>query len=642
MNFKNKKEFGSSNLHSNSPKNIREKCINGLQKFGQRTEQFKKLDGNINSSIKKSLNRNIKVSKHLKLDKEELHNFLDYYIKKYANIYSNRFKSIDLNGNRAENRQVYHEYVRRMIKNGQKPYIVYEIIDNETGWIRVGLSSHSPDERMNWYLHRSFSPNLPANIANIYYEMAKTGSKRKALARFDMKVRYVFPTKGEAQIMEEFLTIFRNKANNSEGFDLTINNEYNKIVGDLFKRGLRGSFPKSSLNPQWCDVPPIPLADAVLDGSGMNELVSLFNVSPKTIRRRFKAYVYGVKGTYDLIDARAFLLKPYIIKGIKRAMSQEEFFRFCEKEGINLFNRFEFIPNQSNRRGSFFRRMLKQIWNISKHKEVRFQVISDYIISAITKPDITPGEAKLEVGRIVDFKYGGEFARICNHVFGQDFVKQRDEIYKPKFRKLALKYSNHRYINLKIAIELGLCTENDPTEIRDRASHWVAKYIKRNFGVSGTNLPNSLDPEVPRFKPIKEQINEYMEDNPIARPKEVYEKFANLNLETIRKVVKKWKKDNIEKIERFPCILIEQYIDEMDLDKNLETIAKKILESFITSKKPLLNSEWKAIIGGAIYLTSKLLDHDISYSQIAEHLNVDSHTISKRYREMATELNLRT
>lgn len=341
-------------------------------------------------------------------------------------------------------------------------------------------------------------------------------------------------------------------------------------------------------------------------------------------------------------DARAFLLKSYIIEGIKRALTQEEFFKFCEEEGIKLFNKFKFVKNKENPRGSFFRRMLKQIWDTSKHKEVRYQVISDYIISATTQPDITPGEAEREVGRIVDFKYKREFARICNHVFGQDFVKQRDKIYKPIIRKLALKYSDHRNINLRIAFDLGMCKSFDPLNSRKKAAKWVGQFIKRNFGVTGSVLPNTLNPEIPKFKSIKEQINEYMEDNPIARPKEVHEKFPNFNLETIRYGVKKWKKDNKGKIERFPSILIVQYINEMGLETNLQTIAKKMLESFITSKKSPLNSEWKAIIAGAIYLASKLLDNNISQKQIAEHVNFDTHTISKRYREIANELNIST
>lgn len=136
---------------------------------------------------------------HFTIDIKELQAFLDDYIENYNNIYSRRFKNLDLNRNKVVNRQVYIELVRKIIQNGQIPYIVYEICDSKTGWIRIGWSSHSSDERMNWYLLRSFSPNLPADMANVYYEMAKTGSKKHALARFDMRVRYVFQTKGEAQ-----------------------------------------------------------------------------------------------------------------------------------------------------------------------------------------------------------------------------------------------------------------------------------------------------------------------------------------------------------------------------------------------------------------------------------------------------------
>jgi transcription initiation factor TFIIIB Brf1 subunit/transcription initiation factor TFIIB len=131
-----------------------------------------------------------------------------------------------------------------------------------------------------------------------------------------------------------------------------------------------------------------------------------------------------------------------------------------------------------------------------------------------------------------------------------------------------------------------------------------------------------------------------MEHNPIARPKKIHENFPDFNIETIRSAVKKWKKKNKEKIKRFPSTLMEQYINEMRFDKNLHKIADEMLKSFIASKKPLLNSEWKGIIAGAIYLASKLLDNNISQQKLAEHINVDSHTIRKRYREIANELNI--
>ena len=51
------------------------------------------------------------------------------------------------------------------------------------------------------------------------------------------------------------------------------------------------------------------------------------------------------------------------------------------KIGINIFNHFDFEPNTPHNRGAFFRRMLEQIWGTSKHKEARFQVISEYEIT---------------------------------------------------------------------------------------------------------------------------------------------------------------------------------------------------------------------------------------------------------------------
>ncbi|KKL63085.1 hypothetical protein LCGC14_2178630, partial [marine sediment metagenome] len=537
---------------------------------------------------------------------KELQGFLKYYIENYNNIYSKRFKNLDFNRNKIVTHQVYIELARKIIQNGQIPCIVYEICDNKKGWIRIGWSSHSPDERMKWYLIKSFSPNLPPNMANIYYEMAKSGSKRQAQARFDMRVRYVFPTKGEALIMEEFLTIFRNRANNPNGYDLTINNEYNKIVGDLFKRGIGGSFPLGSLNSKWRDVPPIPLADAVLHGSEMNELETLFVVSSRTIRRRFRAYGYGVKGTYDLKDARAFLLKSIIIKGFKMGLDQEEFFKYCENEGIEIFNQFNFIKNKSNDRGAFFRRMIDQIWGTSKHKEARYSVIADFIISVINRIDINPSEAETELSKIITFKYEGEMSVICRSEFGMDFRRKRDEIFKLKVESLALKYNLEPNIQLKIAIGLGLCREDDPISIKDKKSHWVAQYTVRNYGIRPTQLPYHLDSKIPKYKSLKQQIIEFMVNNPIARPLEVLKHFEGKNIQTIGGVVKNWKKNNKGLILGFSITLVAKYIKYKNLGRQVEILATKLFHDYISIESPALNMEWKGIIAGCIYLACRM------------------------------------
>jgi len=373
----------------------------------------------------------------------------------------------------------------------------------------------------------------------------------------------------------------------------------------------------------------------------MNELESLFDVSSKTIRRRFRAYGYGVKGTYDLKDARAFHLKQTIIKGFKKAMNQEEFFNYCENDGIKIFNQYEFNPNKENPRGSFFRRIIKQIWGTSKHKEARYQVLGNYILSVITRINISPGEAENELKKTIKFKYDGEFARICNFVFNMDFRKKRDEIFKPLVESLSILYRNEYDIQLKIAIELGLCTENDATEIRDRASHWVAQYVKRNYGVRSRELPLYLCPDLDEYCSIKEQVFRYMEENPLDRPMEVLENFEDTNIKTIRTYVKNWKNNNKEKIIRYTNILASEYIEEMDLSQDVENRSNDLLTRYIYIMDPDLNLDWNGVIAGAIYLACRILTESISQVELSKLVGVDNHTLSKRYREIAETLSIK-
>ncbi len=85
-----------------------------------------------------------------------------------------------------------------------------------------------------------------------------------------------------------------------------------------------------------------------------------------------------------------------------------------------------------------------------------------------------------------------------------DFRKKRDEIFKPIVEALALLYRYEFDIQLKIAIELGLCTANDPSELRDRTSHWVSQYVQRNYGVRPRELPLYLYPDLDKYYSLKE------------------------------------------------------------------------------------------------------------------------------------------
>jgi len=161
-----------------------------------------------------------------KVNVDDLQKFLNFYKSTYNNFYSERFKHLDVNYNKTENIEIYKTFRDEIIKSQQIPNIVYEIIDLEKGFIRPGRSAASPADRMKYYLTTAFSSSkLDIEPINLYNEIRKCGSKENALKRFKIVVRYVFPSKNESRIMEEFLTIYRNRANNTLGYDLKINNE---------------------------------------------------------------------------------------------------------------------------------------------------------------------------------------------------------------------------------------------------------------------------------------------------------------------------------------------------------------------------------------------------------------------------------
>jgi transcription initiation factor TFIIIB Brf1 subunit/transcription initiation factor TFIIB len=177
-------------------------------------------------------------------------------------------------------------------------------------------------------------------------------------------------------------------------------------------------------------------------------------------------------------------------------------------------------------------------------------------------------------------------------------------------------------------------------EVRDRCVHWIAKYSLRNYGVRPRDIPQLLNKELDKYNPLKQKVFNYMENCPIARPKEVLNNFEGQNRETIGKYVKKWKKNNYYKITKYTNTLAIQYLTEIGLENNIRELSIQILERFLSTTKPSLKSEWKGIIAGAIYLATKLSDHQITQATIANHIGIDSNTLSKRYREIAHALSI--
>jgi transcription initiation factor TFIIIB Brf1 subunit/transcription initiation factor TFIIB len=131
-----------------------------------------------------------------------------------------------------------------------------------------------------------------------------------------------------------------------------------------------------------------------------------------------------------------------------------------------------------------------------------------------------------------------------------------------------------------------------------------------------------------------------MKKHPIDRPKNLSEKFGDVNIETIRNYVKEWKKDNKTKIIEYSKTLASKYVSEMDLDYKIGILTINLMDNYILNENPSLNMEWKGLIAGAIYLACLIEENPISQIFIAKFMDVDDHTISKRYREISESIDL--
>lgn len=88
-----------------------------------------------------------------------------------------------------------------------------------------------------------------------------------------------------------------------------------------------------------------------------------------------------------------------------------------------------------------------------------------------------------------------------------------------------------------------------------------------------------------------------------------------------------------------PIALIPRYITKLRLSSEIEKLAIKIadtyISNFVTSGK-----DPKGIVGGAIYLASKIKNENFTQKQIADLIGVTEVTLRSRYKELKKKLNI--
>jgi len=89
-----------------------------------------------------------------------------------------------------------------------------------------------------------------------------------------------------------------------------------------------------------------------------------------------------------------------------------------------------------------------------------------------------------------------------------------------------------------------------------------------------------------------------------------------------------------------PVSLVPRYVVDLGLDNEILNIATKIVKTYI-SRGTSSGKDPKGIVGGAIYIASRLKGLDLTQYKIAEIVGVTEVTLRSRYKELKKKLNIK-
>ncbi len=89
-----------------------------------------------------------------------------------------------------------------------------------------------------------------------------------------------------------------------------------------------------------------------------------------------------------------------------------------------------------------------------------------------------------------------------------------------------------------------------------------------------------------------------------------------------------------------PVSLIPRYINDLELDSEIEQLTIKILNSY-KARFSISGKDPKGLCAGAIYLASKIKNKETTQQQIVESVGITEVTLRSRYKELKNKLNIK-
>jgi len=300
---------------------------------------------------------------------KKVKNFLENYKWNYDNAFARNFETItDI--------QIIHtqeEFLNKIrmitdeleyLNNDDKGiFILYKIINKEKQFIRIGITGIGAVNRLKRHLQMSFS-NTMRLISNLHLDVRALKDTRNFNDKFEYQILCVTSSESKIRALERLFTIYENRYDNDVGYDLSVNNYYNKIVGDLFDY-IEGSFNR--LHPRRRDVQPANLETAIKECVLWDEIISEFPdvEDMTTIRRRAVLYGFTIKLTGSLMDMRAYFMKPIIEEEVLKKLNHKQVINILISKGFTFL---KMLSNDIENRREFLNRICNFIWKSDMHK----------------------------------------------------------------------------------------------------------------------------------------------------------------------------------------------------------------------------------------------------------------------------------
>lgn len=296
--------------------------------------------------------------------------FLNYYIKNYSNAFSKEFKNI-ISLHTIKSKKDFDQ------KYDNNSYILYRILNKKRQLVRIGYTFDLPEIRLAQYLSMAFGTPDKKKEAQIHLDIRALGDIHKFRDMYEFQIISLVNTRAEVKTLERLFTIYENRYKNWLGYDLSINDYYNRIIGDWFDY-FDGDYKHSNIHPTLKIVPLETLKNAVKECSTWDEIFARFNKfnkakikDPTTIKKKARKYGFTIDGTGSKKDMRAFLIKPLLEKLVlKKILDPNEIFVLLKREG------FTFLDNIGVEKWSkqdFLRSMINHIWRSDMEKIINFQ-----------------------------------------------------------------------------------------------------------------------------------------------------------------------------------------------------------------------------------------------------------------------------